>query len=286
MPSVLVLTNSPVLSMSDIHSALGCVYTESKSVQINDANINNDYNASNANVHVMTSGTVSQQCRRIEKLYDQIVVVIEKAGNYGHETLTKDERRTLIGAAAKMVRPGGHLGVRQVVQNTRDVDSCAASLRTELIMLGMTSVSVKDDQEELVIMVNGEKRERREAEALRVAPAQDKVSWKIAAGDDENDDLIDEEDLLGDDIAIVEAAPAACGPSTKKACANCTCGRAEGKVTKLTKEMIDNPQSGCGSCALGDAFRCAGCPYRGLPAFEIGKKIELPSDFLVDDLES
>jgi len=30
-------------------------------------------------------------------------------------------------------------------------------------------------------------------------------------------------------------------------------------------------------CGLGDAFRCAGCPYRGLPAFEMGKKIELVS---------
>lgn len=36
-------------------------------------------------------------------------------------------------------------------------------------------------------------------------------------------------------------------------------------------------------CALGDAYRCGGCPYRGLPAFELGKKIELPSDFLVTD---
>ena len=40
----------------------------------------------------------------------------------------------------------------------------------------------------------------------------------------------------------------------------------------------------CLQCGLGDAFRCGGCPYRGLPSFEMGKKIELPSDFLAVDL--
>lgn len=39
----------------------------------------------------------------------------------------------------------------------------------------------------------------------------------------------------------------------------------------------------CVQCYLGDAFRCGSCPYRGLPAFEKGKKIQLAADFLTAD---
>jgi hypothetical protein len=125
--------------------------------------------------------------------------------------------------------------------------------------------------------------------APAAAPAA-KQTWTLSPDDEDEDGLVDEEDLLtADDLARPPPAAAGddceVGAAGRKACADCSCGRADGAVAKLTKAMLDNPTSGCGSCSLGDAFRCGGCPYRGLPAFEMGKKIEVPADFLVSDLE-
>lgn len=94
----------------------------------------------------------------------------------------------------------------------------------------------------------------------------------------------------------------------KKACADCTCGLKELEEQELeerkkaNRERIKNilllskddlteidftikgkQVGGCGSCALGDAFRCDGCPYLGLPAFKPGEAISLSS--IQDDLE-
>lgn len=89
------------------------------------------------------------------------------------------------------------------------------------------------------------------------------------------DDLMDEDELLGEgELRPPEGkkSESACKPERKrKACKNCTCGRAEGKVTIDDEGKVDDaglPKSACGSCYLGDAFRCDGCPYLGMPAFK------------------
>ncbi|CAD6633522.1 XXYS1_4_G0008220.mRNA.1.CDS.1 [Saccharomyces cerevisiae] len=117
----------------------------------------------------------------------------------------------------------------------------------------------------------------------------------------EEEDLIDEDDSNKPMITMIT-----CGKSKtkrKKACKDCTCGMKEqeereindirsqqDKVVQFTEDelteidfTIDGKKvGGCGSCSLGDAFRCSGCPYLGLPAFKPGQPINLNS--ISDDL--
>lgn len=122
-----------------------------------------------------------------------------------------------------------------------------------------------------------------------VAASKSATAWGAVALNGKAE-LIDDEELLTEaDLARPDVPVVDCSTS-RKACKDCSCGRAEAEAAgepapKLTQQMLDNPGAagGCGSCALGDAFRCASCPYRGLPTFEMGKKIELPVGFLAED---
>jgi hypothetical protein len=121
-----------------------------------------------------------------------------------------------------------------------------------------------------------------------------KGAWKDAGAAGSAAALIDENSLLDENEKAFKPAKSDGDCSTKStACANCSCGRAEEEAAgkkaakpKLTTAMLEHAGEGssCGNCSLGDAFRCGGCPYRGLPAFKPGEKIELPDDFLAADI--
>ncbi|XP_066205978.1 anamorsin [Saccopteryx leptura] len=113
--------------------------------------------------------------------------------------------------------------------------------------------------------------------------------WTLSANDmeDESSDLIDSDELLDPedwekpDPASLRAP--SCGEGKKKACRNCTCGLAEELEKEKSKEqMSSQPKSACGNCYLGDAFRCASCPYLGMPAFKPGEQVLLSHSNLND----
>ncbi|KAI0799953.1 DUF689-domain-containing protein [Xylaria sp. FL0064] len=123
-------------------------------------------------------------------------------------------------------------------------------------------------------------------------------------GDGDEDELIDEDTLLTEeDINQKIQPPAECIPKLgkrRRACKDCTCGlaaklEAEDRarrakadadlgVLKLGADDLDDLEldftvkgkvGSCGSCSLGDAFRCADCPYLGLPAFKPGEEVTI-----------
>lgn len=115
--------------------------------------------------------------------------------------------------------------------------------------------------------------------------------------------LLQPEDLVKPVIQPPECAPSA--GKRRKACKDCTCGLKEMEEEEIralnarqqkvvlgqddlaevdfTAMGSKNPVSSCGSCYLGDAFRCSGCPYLGMPAFKPGEKVQLSQNF-GDDL--
>ncbi|EMC97061.1 hypothetical protein BAUCODRAFT_32802 [Baudoinia panamericana UAMH 10762] len=114
-----------------------------------------------------------------------------------------------------------------------------------------------------------------------------------SAGQIDPDTLLTEEDRKRPVII-----PEACKPNSKRrrACKDCTCGlaqrleaedkakrsNADASLAKLSANdltevdfTVQGKVGSCGNCALGDAFRCDGCPYIGLPAFKPGEEVRL-----------
>ncbi|KAF8865011.1 Fe-S cluster assembly protein dre2 [Acephala macrosclerotiorum] len=124
----------------------------------------------------------------------------------------------------------------------------------------------------------------------------------ITGEDDDDDELIDEDTLLTEeDLKRPVNIPAECIPRVgkrRRACKDCTCGlaqtleaedaakRAEADAQLKTLKLgaddlaevdftVQGKVGSCGNCSLGDAFRCDGCPYIGMPAFKPGEEVRL-----------
>ena len=121
------------------------------------------------------------------------------------------------------------------------------------------------------------------APAAVAAPAKSAGAWTVSAMDDDLDEadgsgLVDEDALLAKDPIPEGKREYDCGTGdggARKACRNCTCGLADEEQAAAAAAAGEQPKGGCGSCSLGDAFRCASCPSLGLPAWADGDKVKV-----------
>ena len=150
----------------------------------------------------------------------------------------------------------------QVVGDCQDLQP----VHTSFLLAGLASASERRTADGSRILTA----KRKPAVAASAVPLK-KVTVSL---EDDNDDMINEDALLETDVL---APPPAMGVRTagddcdgRKPCDNCTCGRSEEQ--DAPKKMENAPSSSCGKCNLGDAFRCASCPYLGKPAFKAGEE--------------
>jgi len=126
------------------------------------------------------------------------------------------------------------------------------------------------------------KRSKLVPDSAPIAPK--KNVWKIAALDNDLQELNEDDLLETEDLKLPSKQADDCefdGNGKAKACKDCTCGRAEADfeasapAVPLERKPAATVKSACGSCYLGDAFRCPTCPSLGLPAYKPGDTVKL-----------
>ncbi|GJD05672.1 Anamorsin [Galdieria sulphuraria] len=154
-------------------------------------------------------------------------------------------------------------------------------VKTELKLCGFKDI--EEDYSQEAKKSNGELEEVKHG-----ATQKETVQlWKkLSAAQVDEQDLVDENSLVEMDETLEGVGQKSACAVGRKPCANCTCGKAEkleNSVKIATYSLTETaPSSACGNCYRGDAFRCAGCPYLGLPPFKPGEKVALSSQLQAD----
>lgn len=186
-----------------------------------------------------------------------------------HELSSHYDPLALASLVANLV-PGGTLSIHAPVKNEETVDWDV--ITKSFLLSGLKAESEQRDG------TGGRMYTARKAAAESGASKINLKGKMTLSLDDEDDNMIDEDDLLSGAQGGLLAPPSMTAKTAtddcggRKACDNCTCGRAEREAGEVQEEKKEQHKSSCGNCAKGDAFRCAGCPYLGMPAFKEGEE--------------
>jgi len=232
------------------------------------------------------------------------------SGCLGLATTTHD--LDLLALVAKLLKPGGQVTMMQAVVEGTAPDS----FKSTIILSGLTPssspalVSSYSCFDETVAKLGPVKlytftalKPQHEVGAARLLsfakptvvssppPSSSSLGgnlnvWTLEDMDDDTVELVDDQSLLAEED-LIKPDPASlrvCGTTGKrKACKDCSCGLRE-ELSAGKEPTTKSVTSSCGSCYLGDAFRCGSCPYLGMPAFKPGEKITLSDRQLNPDL--
>nr|CAH7738762.1 unnamed protein product [Callosobruchus chinensis] len=242
--------------------------------------------------HLVPTDTVIILCPEEGK--DSFKEYIEKFKNItflDHSTITNAQNESasaiitlfdgtiadIFSTLLQKLKPGGTLVIQKILE--------AENLKFKLTTIGFMNVTIGEGT------LTANKPTFKSGSSAKInLPSKPATSvWKI--DDTVEDELIDPDDLLDEDD-LKKPDPATlrvCGTTGKrKACKNCSCGLAEELASEAqagkSVDTTDAPKSSCGSCYLGDAFRCASCPYLGMPAFKPGEKVQLSGSQLKADV--
>lgn len=186
-----------------------------------------------------------------------------------------------------LLKPNG-----QFIHLTKSI----ADLESEFKLNGFKNISVTKNNSLIMFCAEKPNFEIGASSTLKfkskTSKEESKKVWKFTENDINEEDLINTDDLLDDlDFKKPEVQIRDCGTSKdgkKKACKGCVCGLAEEIEAEaaglIKKNQTSVSKSACGSCFLGDAFRCASCPYLGMPAFKAGEKIQMTETLLKADI--
>ncbi|KAI1426248.1 cytokine-induced anti-apoptosis inhibitor 1, Fe-S biogenesis-domain-containing protein [Xylaria sp. FL1777] len=239
--------------------------------------------------------------------YDLVVVLTDAAGARRHEAVQILNRRVYDAIAGSM-KPGAILRPQEGPSLPE-----SEAILAGLVLRGDGTFEKAEEEAPVLLRLGGKKKNGVNGHSINgkgsVPIAKAKPAISLLPGDDldgflDDDELIDEDTLLTEeDINRTIQPPAECIPKIgkrRRACKDCTCGlaaklEAEDKarrakadaglgVLKLGTDELDDLEldftvkgkvGSCGSCSLGDAFRCADCPYLGLPAFKPGEEVTI-----------
>ncbi|KAI1266379.1 DUF689-domain-containing protein [Xylariaceae sp. FL1019] len=229
--------------------------------------------------------------------YDLVVVLTSGAGANRDEA-SKLLTRSIYDSVAASMKP-------EAILRTQTGPSLPA---TEAILAGLVqkpdgTFEKAEEEAPVILRLGGKKKTNGANNNNGSVPVPKTVTLSLDDDlDGSDDELIDEDTLLTEeDKNQALQAPAECIPKIgkrRRACKDCTCGlaakleaedrarraKADAGLEILKLDDLNDLESdftvkgkvgSCGSCSLGDAFRCADCPYIGLPAFKPGEEIKI-----------